>query len=209
MNNMFSENQNKKIPNSIDECLKPDSVSSNLWILCQRLENLGKILFWIIIVFGVIFSVVSSFREVDVEGILYDYTDTEFDFEMLCELLVQTAVYAFIEYCAYHVLALLIGALGSIVQNMRINADLALYKIANDTNYCVPESSNSKSANETTQNEEKLGDCEVIGSTLSKGTCEFCNKKDVKIINCKIKDSMGTRYINLCVDCIEKYNTRY
>lgn len=128
---------------------------------------------------------------------------------MFFELLVQTAVYAFIEYCAYHVLALLVGALGSIVQNTRINADLALYKIANDSNYCAPERGNSKSVNETAQNEEKIGDCEVTGNSISKGTCEFCNKKEVNIINCKIKDSMRTRYRNLCADCIGKYNVSY
>ena len=38
------------------------------------------------------------------------------------------------------------------------------------------------------------------------GTCEFCDKKDVKVVYCKIVDSMGTRYRNLCADCMAKHN---
>lgn len=34
------------------------------------------------------------------------------------------------------------------------------------------------------------------------GTCELCDKKDVEVINCKIVDSMGTRYRNICADCM-------
>lgn len=42
---------------------------------------------------------------------------------------------------------------------------------------------------------------------LSKrGNCELCDKKDVDVVNCKIVDSQGTRYRNLCVECMAKTN---
>ena len=42
---------------------------------------------------------------------------------------------------------------------------------------------------------------------LSKhGNCELCDKKDVDVVNCKIVDSQGTRYRDLCVECMAKTN---
>lgn len=38
------------------------------------------------------------------------------------------------------------------------------------------------------------------------GTCDFCNKENVEVVGCKIVDSMGTRSLYLCADCMKKYN---
>lgn len=38
------------------------------------------------------------------------------------------------------------------------------------------------------------------------GTCDFCNKENVEVVGCKIVDSMGTRYLYLCADCMKEYN---
>ncbi len=38
------------------------------------------------------------------------------------------------------------------------------------------------------------------------GTCELCDKENVKVVRCKIVDSMGRRYRYLCADCMKKYN---
>lgn len=38
------------------------------------------------------------------------------------------------------------------------------------------------------------------------GTCDFCNKENVEVVGCKIVDSMGTRYLYLCADCMKKHN---
>ena len=38
------------------------------------------------------------------------------------------------------------------------------------------------------------------------GTCELCDKKDVEVVNCKIVDSLGTRYRNICADCMLEHN---
>ena len=39
------------------------------------------------------------------------------------------------------------------------------------------------------------------------GTCELCDKENVKVVRCKIVDSMGRRYYYyLCADCMKEYN---
>lgn len=38
------------------------------------------------------------------------------------------------------------------------------------------------------------------------GTCELCDKENVKVVRCKIVDSMGRRYRYLCADCMKKHN---
>ena len=39
------------------------------------------------------------------------------------------------------------------------------------------------------------------------GTCELCDKENVKVARCKIVDSMGRRYYYyLCADCMKEYN---
>ena len=50
MANMFSGNQEKKIPRNFKECYKTDCVTQNLWLWCERLEKWGKILFWVLII---------------------------------------------------------------------------------------------------------------------------------------------------------------
>lgn len=120
--NMFSGNLKKKIPKKIDNILKADNVTSNLWIWSQRLETFGKILFALILIFGFIFAIIAADGKKD------------FDTEIFFTLLLETGLYAFIEYCAYHVLALLIGALASIVQHTKITADVALLNYKNSNN---------------------------------------------------------------------------
>lgn len=134
--NIFSGLQSKKVPESIDECMKVDPITANLWLWCERLETLGKALFWILLVVGVIasFAVSTDFEELMRYGL-----EDAFNGSMLFESLFQTALYAFLEYCAYHIIALLVGALASIVQNTKVSADLALYASSQDSNYHAPE----------------------------------------------------------------------
>ena len=46
MANMFSGNQEKKIPRNLKDCCQMDSITQNLWIWCERLEKLGSFLFF-------------------------------------------------------------------------------------------------------------------------------------------------------------------
>lgn len=137
MTTIFSGNQEKKIPKNFKECYKTDSITQNLWLWCERLEKWGKILFWILLIGGLILSIRSSIVEKEVvvrEATYWSDAKTEvrttFDFELFIPLLLDTALYAFLEYCAYHIIALLIGSLASIVQNTKITANIALYNSA-------------------------------------------------------------------------------
>lgn len=38
--------------------------------------------------------------------------------------------------------------------------------------------------------------------------CELCNRRYPQLTYCVIKDDMGTRYRNICDDCIQKYNAK-
>ena len=126
--NMFTDLEKRKIPKSLQRCLETDPVSANLWRWCQRLESLGLFLFWAIIVAGSIIAFTTAFVETG-EG---RYADTEFDFWLFVFNLAKTALYAYLEYIVYHVLALLIGSAASVVQNTKISADVALYRAAVD-----------------------------------------------------------------------------
>ena len=160
MANMFSGNQEKRIPKNFNECYKADSITKNLWLWCERLEKLGSILFGLIIIFGIITAIEASFT-VTVEEVThsnyYDtWTETEtttsFEWEVLLVSIVETALYAFIEYCVYHVLALLIGSLASMVQHTKITANIILYNSAKTEGIATAD--NKTESEETEEPEE-------------------------------------------------------
>ncbi len=130
--------------------------------LVIRLETLGKILFVAIIVIGVITAITSSFYE-DIS--IYSYrTETKFDWGMFFLQLMDTALTAFIEYCVYHVVALLIGALASITQNTRATARILEYKetvskksVMHETRY--PQAGEWKCSNCGRINQNYVGTC--------------------------------------------------
>lgn len=136
MANMFSDHIKKQIPKYMNECLQPDPVSANLWMWSERLEKWGKILFWAIVVFGIITSITAAIVTEDiVSKIGYNIetkTVTSFKFDLLFLSILEFGLYAFLEYCAYHALALLIGALASITQNTNISTNIALYKASKE-----------------------------------------------------------------------------
>lgn len=140
---MFSDHIKKAVPHKLDDCIKPDNVSTNLWTWCERLENWGKILFIIILICGIIATIstaVETYQLFDEfsgysERMLLEYgIELPSLFESICLSLLRWALYAFLEYCAYHVLALLIGALATITQNSAITANIALYNTSQTGN---------------------------------------------------------------------------
>jgi hypothetical protein len=38
-----------------------------------------------------------------------------------------------------------------------------------------------------------------------KGKCELCDKEDADVVECMIEDNLGTRYREICPDCMKKY----
>ncbi len=67
-------------------------------------------------------------------GTYYTWTESEtittFEWDIFVVSIIETALYAFIEYCVYYVLALLIASLASIVQHTKITANISLYTSA-------------------------------------------------------------------------------
>mgnify|MGYP001029837956 CR=1 FL=1 len=125
--NIVTESRKNETPTSIKDCLKTDEITKNLWTWAERLEKLGKILFWTIIISGIIIALGTSIETVEKSYGTYTYERTEFSFSVFLTAILQTALYAFIEYCSYHVLALLISSLASITQNTKTTAKLMEY----------------------------------------------------------------------------------
>lgn len=143
MTNMFSGNQEKKIPRNFKDCYKTDSITQNLWLWCERLEKWGYILFWILIVIGVIDTIIAGINAHQlieqigaetVEEIREASAEMGIEiptvFEALVNNLLSWTLYSFLEYCAYHILALLVGSLATIVQHTKITANISLYNSA-------------------------------------------------------------------------------
>lgn len=172
MANMFSGNREKQIPKTFEDCYKTDSVSKELWHWCEQIEKWGLILFIIVIVVGLIFSIDTSIVEKEVivkEATSWRDAETEiktvFEFENFLISLLYVAISALLEYVIYHVIALLIGALATIVQSTRITANVSLYKYATENNIPIE------------INTENKTDKEII-----------CDKKLHKIFLAEIKD---------------------
>lgn len=66
--------------------------------------------------------------------------------------------------------------------------------VKSSTNYDKTQASSNDTASSTNR-------------TSCIGTCELCDKENVKVVRCKIVDSMGRRYYYyLCADCMKEYN---
>ena len=138
MANMFSGKSDKLIPKTLAECTQRDATVTNLHIWAERLESWGQILFVILIIIGIISTITDTVTMADI--------DEDMAFMTCITSAITWGIYAFIEYCAYHVLALLISALASITQNTIISANVALYEASGNTyaeNSSQPTTSNS------------------------------------------------------------------
>ncbi len=142
MANMFSGNVDKTIPKDLKDCYKTDSITQNLWSWCERLERWGYILCVIMVFVGII-AIISN--AVETAQLLDEYNIDTYEirelmaeegikvksvFEVVVEDIIKWSLYCFLEYCAYHILALLIGSLATIVQHTKISANIALYNSA-------------------------------------------------------------------------------
>lgn len=162
MTNMFSGNADKKIPNDLRDCCKTDDVTNNLWDWCERVESWGFRICIFLAIIGTI-SIISNgiqasqlLKELNIDMNEIKTAAAEYGieiksvFEVVVEGIFDWFLYCFIEYCTYHIIALLIASLASIVQHTRITANVALYTAANPPKnvYVQPESnSNNKAEN--------------------------------------------------------------
>lgn len=128
----------KKVPKSLKECYATDNVSSNLWSWSYRLEIWGGRVLVILIIVGIISTIGEAIQLADI--------DEDLAFLSVVTSLITWGLYAFLEYCAYHVLSLVIASLATIVQNTRITANVALYNVAKEEGTLNEETAKSTSS---------------------------------------------------------------
>ena len=130
MSNMFSGKEQKQVPQSLSECTAQDKTATNLHIWAERLEKWGSILFGLLILVGIISTITQTIEVADI--------NEDLAFSACITSLITWGLYAFIEYCAYHALALLVSALASITQNTIITANVALYEASKNEPKAAP-----------------------------------------------------------------------
>lgn len=116
------------VPKSLAECMEYDTFAEQISNWSKRVEQFGKCIFIILIITGVILSITGSYVETTSSGYLSVYYDTEFSGSLFLTNIVTWGIYSLIEYCVYHAIALLLGALATIVQNTKVTASVSLYE---------------------------------------------------------------------------------
>jgi len=142
MANMFSGNIKKRVPKNFKECYTTDPVSENLWSWSERLERWGALICFIMVIVGIVEILTNAIEASNLLDELNIRTDDlrrasiEYGVELktpveeAMDTMILWVFYCFLEYCAYHVIALLVGSLASIVQHNKITANIALYNAA-------------------------------------------------------------------------------
>ena len=176
--NMFSKQAKYKEARSIDECVKMDAVSEELWYWSANTERWGKILFYGFIIWGIISSIIVS--------LVFDEFGTEvkgWNGLLFFSNLIEYALYAFIEYVTYHAIALLLASLATITQNTRVTAKLEEYKARKAENAFTDTNKKDngvKSQNAVKKDETKSYDLSKIAQETAKEkpkngwTCSKC-----------------------------------
>lgn len=116
MAKMFSGNVEKKIPKDLRSCYKPDNVSTILWRNCELWEKIGSIIFWVLLVGGLIFSIVMGITAESFGIFLYSA--------------LGSIGAAFIQKLICIGVAVGFGTFAALVQNTKISANIALYNSA-------------------------------------------------------------------------------
>lgn len=152
MKNMFSDRAEKQVPRDLRSCYKTDAITRNLWVWCERLEKWGGVVFWLLLIYGIFDTIQTAMNVAEQHDFLAGLNreavltiqaqvgDLPSVPETVIICILKWLLYAFLEYCGYHVLALLIGSLASIVQHNKIAADVALYTCATTEGYVASES---------------------------------------------------------------------
>ena len=163
---LFSKN---KIPKSLKECYEEDSVSVNLWHWSDWLKSWGGKVLGVLIVVGIIFTIAEAIQVADIDKDLVVFT--------VINSIIIWGLYAFLEYCAYNVLSLLVAALASIVQNSKISANIALYSAAKDEHLLTDE----KETSNIQKKDEKVSGhswiCNSCGKMRTKSPCPYCGNE--------------------------------
>lgn len=119
MANIFSEIEEKRIPKNFKDCYTNDSLTDSLWQWVKNLEKIGKI-------FAILFAIITIIISIA----MFEDTDGA---SVVIGIFVAPII-AFLEYVSFHMIALLLASLASIVQNTKISANIELYKHINTIN---------------------------------------------------------------------------
>ena len=101
MKTNFTECKKVNPPKSLRDCYKHDALTASLWAWREAVQKFGLFIFWFIIISGVIISITSAIVvETVTKGTYYTYTDTQttFNFILFITSLLETALYAILEY---------------------------------------------------------------------------------------------------------------
>ncbi len=198
MSNMFTGKQHKKVPQSIADCIAPDSLSLNLWRWCQRVETFGFVMMAVVIFLGFIQSIQAASAVQELET-LYGKDKQSFDVWVFLLALLETAVKAFVTYCAFHCVALLLGAISSIVQNTRISADLALLNSMSNPELSIDNEKNVAAKTWVCKNCKAVNSANSIFCT-SCGENKEASKTPATWIckNCKAVNSSNSVFCQSC-----------
>lgn len=230
MANMFSGHSTKKALSTLKECFETDPVSNNLWVWCERLEKWGLRICIVLAILGFI-TIISDALEasrlidelnIDVDNIRKASAEYGIEIKTVFEVVVEDiflwGLYCFIEYCAYHALALFIGSLATLVQNSNINTNINLYNSIHNSTEEKDEDLNQN----RTENIEKTENTTYTLSAFSEETdttnCPLCDFKQPK--NRKICFKCGAQLLpnekvthkwrcDNCENMISKYPCEY
>ena len=122
MEKMIEQTMIEQTPATLDDCVRPDALSSQLWSWAQNLEKYGQWLLVLIVVGGILTSYFGAQVETSASS------DPEFSPILFLSSFLQTIVYALVEYFLYHVLSLLVASLAKLVHNTRTAARIAEYR---------------------------------------------------------------------------------
>ncbi|MBE7050839.1 MAG: hypothetical protein E7394_08800 [Ruminococcaceae bacterium] len=177
----------KKVPDTLEECYVTDEISYNLWTWAERVELWGKKMAFVLIAIGLTTVVIQILQMAE------EYYDEVIVFTSVAVHIFKWGIYVFLEYCAYHMLALLIASLATIVQNTNITSNIALYKEAKG-NF-----KNADTQNVTAEKKDFCGNKAESGYSLLKMAKER-NEEDGYWIckSCGRKNNINVYYCNDC-----------
>jgi hypothetical protein len=125
--NMLSGKAYKRVPKNLEECIEENAAVSTLHYWAEKIESFGAIVFVILIIAGIIFTIIETVNMVDV--------NEDMAFGAFLTSALTWALYAFIEYCTYRVIALLVNAFATLLQHTIISTNIAMVRADLDPDF--------------------------------------------------------------------------
>ncbi len=163
----------KTVPTSLKECYEVDEVSKKLSQWADWLKIWGKRILIIMLVFGVFSTIEDAIAMADIEEEMVVFT--------IITSLASWALYAFIEYCTYNAVSLLVLALATIVQNTKITACVSLYNASKEEPVVAEEEPKTtaevKVVKEVTKETAHSWRCSNCGTMRTQSPCPNCGNE--------------------------------